>query len=164
MCIPTAWLQCSDHIKHSQLLLATSCSRLVMNELSWLWAGVHKISSFSRQRQETRSNANSRSMHYVGEVGISNYSTTFSAASVVGACLIAVFAATVSLGLFFRFKSHWSGLAWKRILCAALLALAISSMHWVAVVGTIYRAKQNFTSQGGVSATTAGWMCGVLVG
>ena len=104
------------------------------------------------------------SMHYVGEAGISNYSTSFSAPTVAGSCLIAVFAATAALGLFFRLKSHWSSAAWRRLLCAALLALAISSMHWVAVIGTTYRAKPDKASLGGVSSKTAGWICGILVG
>ena len=91
-------------------------------------------------------------MHYMGQGGISNYQPTYDIKNVVGAAVIAVVAATTALGLFFYSKSAWTDTWWKRFLCALLLAVAVSGMHWVATVGTNYRLKGNAEAlEGGLS-------------
>ncbi|KAI9376408.1 hypothetical protein BJX61DRAFT_538937 [Aspergillus egyptiacus] len=77
-------------------------------------------------------------MHYVGQLGISNYRFRYQAANVVGATMIAVFASTAALSIFFRWKASWTDSWWRRGICGCLLALAVSGMHWTAAVGTTY--------------------------
>ncbi|KAK8149343.1 hypothetical protein G3M48_007431 [Beauveria asiatica] len=77
-------------------------------------------------------------MHYLGNASISNYHCTYTAAYVVGAAIIAVSASTTALAVFFVFESSWKSAWWRRIMCAAVLAGAVSGMHWCAAVGTQY--------------------------
>ncbi|KAM3462833.1 hypothetical protein NHJ6243_003839 [Beauveria neobassiana] len=77
-------------------------------------------------------------MHYLGNASISNYHCTYTAAYVVGAAIIAVSASTTALAVFFVFESSWKSAWWRRALCAAVLAGAVSGMHWCAAVGTQY--------------------------
>lgn len=77
-------------------------------------------------------------MHYLGNASISNYRCTYTAAYVVGAAIIAVSASTAALAVFFVFESTWKTAWWRRVLCAAVLAGAVSGMHWCAAVGTQY--------------------------
>jgi NO-binding membrane sensor protein with MHYT domain len=80
-------------------------------------------------------------MHYLGQAGIANYDCIYIVPYVVGAGVIAVGACiTVLLG-FYSFRSLWANAWWKRLLCAILLALAVSAMHWLAAIGTQYRLK-----------------------
>lgn len=91
-------------------------------------------------------------MHYVSQQGIANYDLSYSKAHVVGAAMIAIVASTVALGLFFYLTSRWPNSWSRRLLCAALLAAAVSGMHWVATVGTHYRLKLESNANGiGVS-------------
>jgi len=77
-------------------------------------------------------------MHYVGNFGISNYRLRFPAGYVIGAAAIAICASIASLTLFFYFKERWINSLPRRLVCACLLAGAVSGMHWVATVGTSY--------------------------
>jgi NO-binding membrane sensor protein with MHYT domain len=79
-------------------------------------------------------------MHYVGQLGIANYTCTYDWPHVLGAAIIAVFASLIALSAFFRMRA-WTNLWWKRALCASILASAMSGMHWLATVGTLYRYK-----------------------
>ena len=80
-------------------------------------------------------------MHYMGQKGIANYTPSYSWGHVLGSAIIAVAANTVALGIFFYFKSNFTNSWWKRLSCASLLAVAVSGMHWVATVGTVYRIR-----------------------
>ena len=80
-------------------------------------------------------------MHYLGQGGISNYHAEYEIAYIIGSAAVAVVAATIALGVFFYFKSAWTNTVWKRMSCALLLAVAVSGMHWIATVGTVYRLK-----------------------
>ncbi|KAK5806580.1 hypothetical protein VI817_000838 [Penicillium citrinum] len=80
-------------------------------------------------------------MHYVGQLGISNYRCSYRVANVVGSAIIAVFSSTAALGIFFRWRATWTDSWWRRGICACLLAAAVSGMHWTAAVGTIYRER-----------------------
>lgn len=77
-------------------------------------------------------------MHYVGNFGISNYRLHFPAGYVIGAAAIAICASITALTLFFYFKERWINSLPRRLVCACLLAGAVSGMHWVASVGTTY--------------------------
>lgn len=78
-------------------------------------------------------------MHYVGNFGISNYRLTNPAGWVVGAAAIAISASVIALTLFFYFKERWINSWARRLMCASLLAGAVSGMHWTASVGTRYQ-------------------------
>ena len=95
-------------------------------------------------------------MHYMGQGGISNYEAVYDWRFVLGSAIIAVVAATLSLGVFFYFKSAWTNTWWKRMACALLLAVAVSGMHWVATVGTSYhlRATSGIIQEGMSRQTT----------
>jgi NO-binding membrane sensor protein with MHYT domain len=78
-------------------------------------------------------------MHYLGNASISNYVCIYSIPNVVGAALIAVAASITALSLFFVFRAAWTNSWWKRIICAVVLAGAVSGMHWCASTGTNYK-------------------------
>lgn len=87
-------------------------------------------------------------MHYTGQVGISNYSISYSWKCIVGSAFIAVAANTAALGVFFYFTMTWTNGLWKKIGCALMLAGSVSGMHWVATVGTIYRFAASSSKNG----------------
>ena len=80
-------------------------------------------------------------MHYVGQLGITNYHCNYRIGNVVGAAIIAVVASLVALSVFFRLRETWTDSWWKRVLCASVLGGAVSGMHWTAAVGTQYYFK-----------------------
>lgn len=94
-------------------------------------------------------------MHYLGQGGISNYQPSYDWRYVLGSAIIAVVAATLALGVFFYFRSGWTNTWWKRWLCALLLAVAVSGMHWMATVGTSYVLRSFLSAdQNGLSRKT----------
>ena len=104
-------------------------------------------------------------MHFVGQLGISNYSCSYNPGHVVGSAAIAIFSTTGALAVFFLWRDAWTDSWWRRGLCAGFLALAVSSMHWTAVVGTRYvkpaedsHLYGNRLSRGGIVT-----VCAVLV-
>lgn len=90
-------------------------------------------------------------MHYMGQKGIANYTPIYAWRKVLGSAIIAVAANTIALGVFFYFKSAWTNSWWKRLACAALLAVSVSGMHWLATVGTVYRIKPDMRKVTGLS-------------
>ena len=104
-------------------------------------------------------------MHYVGQLGISNYHCSYHLQYVVGAAVIAVFASLVALSVFFRLRAHWTNSWWKRGFCGAILACAVSGMHWTATVGTYYRSKGiEHPGANNLSRNQTVIVCTVLVG
>ncbi|OAA70410.1 mhyt [Cordyceps fumosorosea ARSEF 2679] len=93
-------------------------------------------------------------MHYLGNASISNYRCAYSVAYVIGAAIIAVSASTAALAVFFVFESSWKTAWWRRVLCAAVLAGAVSGMHWCAAVGTQYTLVGQRTGSGMSRDTT----------
>jgi NO-binding membrane sensor protein with MHYT domain len=80
-------------------------------------------------------------MHYIGNLGTSNYVLDNNYVYVIGAAAIAVVSCWFSFTIFFHQKEHWINFWWRRFLCAILLASAVSGMHWLASVGTTYQLK-----------------------
>jgi NO-binding membrane sensor protein with MHYT domain len=104
-------------------------------------------------------------MHYVGQLGIANYRCSYHTASVIGSAIIAIFASTSALGIFFRWRATWSDSWWRRAICGCLLAIAVSGMHWSATVGTTYKAYSISTRKGSqLSRSQTAIICAVLVG
>ncbi|GFF38046.1 MHYT domain signalling protein, putative [Aspergillus lentulus] len=102
-------------------------------------------------------------MHYIGQLGISNYRCSYKVAHIVGAAIIAVFASTVGLVIFFRWRATWTNSWWRRGICGCLLAIAVSGMHWTAAVGTSYKGHDQSVKQGGqLSRSQTVIICAVL--
>ncbi|KAF3308827.1 hypothetical protein TWF173_000704 [Orbilia oligospora] len=80
-------------------------------------------------------------MHYLGQFGVSNYTSVYKIPFVIGSVIIAILASNVALVVFFVSRSRWAGTWWKRIGCSFVLAGAVSGMHWLATVGTSYRLR-----------------------
>lgn len=78
-------------------------------------------------------------MHFIGQAGISNYTSIYSVGYVVGSALVAVAASIAALSLFFVLRATWANFWWKRALCSIILSAAVFGMHWVASIGTQYR-------------------------
>ena len=93
-------------------------------------------------------------MHYVGNFGISNYRLHFPVGYVLGAAAIAVCASISALALFFYFKERWINSLPRRMICACLLAGAVSGMHWVASVGTSYTLNGEHNNHNGAQGNT----------
>ena len=80
-------------------------------------------------------------MHYLGQLGITNYDCIYRVGYVIGSALVAVLASVAALTIFFLLRAAWTNSSWKRGLCALLLAGGVSGMHWLASVGTSYRLR-----------------------
>lgn len=93
-------------------------------------------------------------MHYIANLSISNYHTTYHISYVVGAALIAVLASSAALALFFVFETSWTNSWWKRAGCAMVLAGAVSGMHWCAAVGTQYTLIASSSTNAGGSSVS----------
>ena len=103
-------------------------------------------------------------MHYVGQLGISNYRCAYHVANVVGSAAIAIFSSIAALGIFFRWRASWTDSWWRRGICACLLAAAVSGMHWTAAVGTSYRERDESVQHGSqLSRSQTVIVCAVLV-
>ncbi|KAF1814551.1 hypothetical protein P152DRAFT_278803 [Eremomyces bilateralis CBS 781.70] len=81
-------------------------------------------------------------MHYIGNFGINNYTLRNPPHFIIAADLIACFSCILALSLFFYFRERWINSISRRLLCACILACAVSGMHWVATIGTTYRFSQ----------------------
>ena len=64
-------------------------------------------------------------MHYLGQESILNYQNHFDWRYVLASVIIAVVAASVALGVFFRLKSAWTNAIPRRVVCALGLATAV---------------------------------------
>ncbi|KAJ6257164.1 hypothetical protein Dda_8050 [Drechslerella dactyloides] len=80
-------------------------------------------------------------MHYLGQFGVSNYTSVYKVPFVVGSVIVAIVASNVALLIFFVLRSRWADAWWKRICCSFVLAGAVSGMHWLATMGTSYRLR-----------------------
>lgn len=92
-------------------------------------------------------------MHYMGQAGIANYTCVYQLGFVFLSAVIACVASIVALGLFFMFRSAWNSSWWKRAIVAAVLATAVSGMHWLASAETAYRLKTSSPSKNNISPT-----------
>ncbi|KAF2142429.1 uncharacterized protein K452DRAFT_226953 [Aplosporella prunicola CBS 121167] len=83
-------------------------------------------------------------MHYIGNLGTTNYRLNNKPKNICGASLIAVFACWLSFTLFFHQREHWINSFPRRFLCACLLAVAVCGMHWTAAQGTKYELREYY--------------------
>jgi NO-binding membrane sensor protein with MHYT domain len=94
-------------------------------------------------------------MHYLGQLGVENYHCSYHVQNVIGAAIISVIASYVALSVFFRLRQAWTDSWWKRALCGAGLAVAVSGMHWTAAAGTIYHWKGDVMVHGNSKLKTS---------
>lgn len=94
-------------------------------------------------------------MHYLGQLGVENYHCSYHVQNVIGAAIISVIASYVALSVFFRLRQAWTDVWWKRTLCGAVLAVAVSGMHWTAAAGTIYHWKGDVKVHGNSKLKTS---------
>jgi NO-binding membrane sensor protein with MHYT domain len=79
-------------------------------------------------------------MHYSASF-YCNFNVEFGAGQVVGSILLACILCTVGFTAFFRFRAQWQDSWWKRGLCAIILGVGVSSMHYIGASGTSYRVR-----------------------
>jgi len=82
-------------------------------------------------------------MHYIGNLGIRNYSVVFSPSHIAGAVIIACVSCVAVLSLFFMLQDLWLDKFLYRLFCAVIIAIAVTGMHFEASVATQYQL-QNF--------------------
>ncbi|EXJ78586.1 hypothetical protein A1O1_08987 [Capronia coronata CBS 617.96] len=80
-------------------------------------------------------------MHSLEQYGVENYTCSYKVKNLVGSAIISVMTSFIALSVFFRLRDTWTDCWWKRFICGAILAVAVSGMHWTAAVGTMYKWK-----------------------
>lgn len=80
-------------------------------------------------------------MHYVGNLGITNYSLAYDRVYLAASFIIAIGDCLGVLVLFYTWRDKWISALWKRLFCAFFLAGGVSAMHFTASVGCSYRFK-----------------------
>ncbi len=78
-------------------------------------------------------------MHYIGNLGVSNYYIAFDLKSVGGAIGIACALCVGALALIFMLQELWLDKLQWRLVGAVMIAGAVSGMHFEASKGTLYR-------------------------
>lgn len=86
-------------------------------------------------------------MHYVGQAGIYNYECHYDIAFVIPALFVAILSSIGALGAYSLCRAQWSSCWWKRGICAKILSLGVSGMHWLASIGTLYKLRKVNPSQ-----------------
>jgi NO-binding membrane sensor protein with MHYT domain len=87
-------------------------------------------------------------MHYIGNLGTSNYTLSNNHRNIIGACAIAVITCWFSFTVIFHLRERWITVWYGRLGCATLLTTAVCGMHWTASVGTSYRLRSLETDIG----------------
>ncbi|GAB7354935.1 hypothetical protein MBLNU459_g5556t1 [Dothideomycetes sp. NU459] len=108
----------------AEIRIDSSFFRRLVDALSGLFAGLSIMG-----------------MHYVGNLGTSNYKLHYPTRFIVAAAIIAVGDCMIALSVFFYFKEKWISIFWKRLVCAIILAIAVCGMHFTATVGCTYELK-----------------------
>ncbi|KAF2722533.1 hypothetical protein K431DRAFT_245067 [Polychaeton citri CBS 116435] len=103
-------------------------------------------------------------MHYMGNFGITNYTIEYGPQYLIASVLIAIGDCLGVLVIFYTWREKWINSWWKRLLCASLLSGGVTSMHFTASTGCIYKLK-HFTNRGSLMARNiqvivAGALCG----
>ncbi|KAH9816500.1 hypothetical protein DFH28DRAFT_965441 [Melampsora americana] len=74
-------------------------------------------------------------MHYSAGFSAS-FRREYDSSKLASSIILACFASTAALVVFFRFQSQWQHNWWKRLLCAILLATGVCGMHYLGLSGT----------------------------
>lgn len=103
-------------------------------------------------------------MHYIGNLGISNYILHYTPQFLAASIIIAIGDCLTVLVLFYTWREKWISAWWKRLLCAIVLAGGVTSMHFTASTNCQYRFKGPFNSPAAirsrnVQVSVAGALC-----
>lgn len=101
-------------------------------------------------------------MHYIGNLGTSNYILKYNPRFLAAAFVIAEGDCLLVLVLFYSWREAWINSWWKRLFCASFLAGGVSAMHFTASVGCQY-IFQHYAAAGrmrDVQVLIAGVLCG----
>jgi hypothetical protein len=101
-------------------------------------------------------------MHYIGNLGTSNYKLQYDPTFLAAAFIIAEGDCLLVLVLFYTWREAWINSWWKRLFCASFLAAGVSAMHFTASVGCRY-VFQHYADAGrkrDVQVLIAGILCG----
>jgi hypothetical protein len=101
-------------------------------------------------------------MHYIGNLGTSNYKLQYDPTFLAAAFIIAEGDCLLVLVLFYTWREAWINSWWKRLFCASFLAAGVSAMHFTASVGCRY-IFQHYADAGrkrDVQVLIAGILCG----
>jgi hypothetical protein len=101
-------------------------------------------------------------MHYIGNLGTSNYKLQYNPKFLAAAFIIAEGDCLLVLVLFYTWREAWINSWWKRLFCASFLAAGVSAMHFTASVGCRYVFQHYATAgrQRDVQVLVAGMLCG----
>lgn len=90
-------------------------------------------------------------MHYSAAFKLPYLDPHYTPVTVVFALILACVAATVALGLFFRWREQWQDSFWKRCVCAVVLAVAVCGMHYLGLGGASYFVRKDLFDHAGSS-------------
>lgn len=103
-------------------------------------------------------------MHYVGNLGITNYDLQYGTGTFAASFIIAISDCLTVMVLFYTWREKWISHWWKRMLCSTILAAGITSMHFTASTNCTYHFKHYNDSKGVLSRNAqviaAGSFCG----
>jgi NO-binding membrane sensor protein with MHYT domain len=103
-------------------------------------------------------------MHYVGNLGITNYILSYSPRFLAASIIIAVGDCMLVLVLFYTLREKWISSWWKRLLCGILLAGGVTSMHFTASTHCTYTLVRyntpEQTNSRNIQVIIAGTICG----
>ena len=80
-------------------------------------------------------------MHYTGNMQIANYTYSINWGYFGGAAAISCLAMTIAMIMISKIQDKWLSCIWTRVFCAGLMAVTVTSMHFVASKGITYRLK-----------------------
>lgn len=66
----------------------------------------------------------------VGQFAIEYFVLVYEPAYIIGAIIIACFAVTIALYIFFKLREKWMNQWYKRLGCASLMAIAVCGKIW----------------------------------
>lgn len=84
-------------------------------------------------------------MHYLGNLGVTNYKLKYSDRFLAASVLIAIGDCLAVLALFYHLREKWISSWWKRVGCALTLAGGISAMHFTASCRCEYEFRRSNT-------------------
>jgi NO-binding membrane sensor protein with MHYT domain len=101
-------------------------------------------------------------MHYIGNLGTSNYKLQYNPTFLAAAFIIAEGDCLLVLVLFYTWREAWISSWWKRLFCGSFLAAGVSAMHFTASVGCryIFQHYADAGRQRDVQVLIAGILCG----
>ena len=103
-------------------------------------------------------------MHYVGNLGISNYKLQYRPGTFTASFIIAISDCLTVMLLFYTWREKWISHFYKRLICSSVLAAGISAMHFTAASNCVYYfqhySDSNAVLSRNIQVIIAGVFCG----